>query len=166
MRKLPPVAICLLGLMAFARAARAGCILANLDVLLRSANITAVFRGAAVQIKTVPAGQVVTFRVTRVWKDYVKGDIHQDLVIYSWLRKDDGSGIFEPGFDVPFEAGKEYLVSAHRQSPLERERFGLPRSAVEDSLGVNDGASSCVTRPFESPEAQTILGGAPGRPPR
>jgi hypothetical protein len=155
------LAVCLITSTVCAQPASAGCLLLNITALLREPHYALVFRGTAVDIRRMPDGQIVTFRVTRVWK----GDAGPAVVIYSWLPRENRNS--ESGFDVPFEAGQEYLVSAHRHSRAEREAFGLPPSTGPDSFGISDGAHSCVTSRSDSTEAQTMLAGAPpGRPPR
>jgi hypothetical protein len=56
-------------------ATRAQCVIMPLDYYLSANDIAAIFRGTASDVKTVPAGQIVTFEVDRVWKGRVSSAI-------------------------------------------------------------------------------------------
>ena len=150
-------AMCALVIVLFGQSVRAICIVPTLDRLLSDDGVAVLFRGTVVDLRPVSlpppleAGDVATFQVARVWK----GQVHQGVTVY-FVR---GNGLE----GVPLELRKEYLVVAHLQSPVERRTFGLP-SASDESLLSSE--VSCGALPFESKYTQTILGGAPGEPPR
>src|SRR5262245_2955024 len=75
--------------------------------------ITAIFRGTVSEIKGAPDGQLVTFRVARVWK----GDVASETVVYNqmaWLMVDTEKRgphfLQQPDWARPFELGDDYLV--------------------------------------------------------
>jgi hypothetical protein len=148
-------ATCVLVFVVFGQSAGAICILQTLDRLLSDDRVAVLFRGTVVDLKPVSlpppleAGDIATFQVARVWK----GQVHENVTVY--FRRGGLEG-------VPLELRKEYLVIAHLQSQVERQAFGLP-SADDNTLGSSE---HCGALSFELRETPTILGGAPGEPPR
>jgi hypothetical protein len=104
------------------------------------------------QVQAVPAGQIVTFAVGRVYK----GQVDEHVVVYNFQHSVVQEGI------VTFELAKRYLVLAHRQTPEEREQFAMRLKGTETL-----GSQGCDAYPVEhSSYVQDILRGAPGYPPR
>jgi hypothetical protein len=135
----------------FARSAGAQCVILPLNDQENQWPHVA-FIATVQQVQAVPAGQIVTFAVGRVYK----GQVAEHVVVYNCQHSAVQEGI------VTFEVAKRYLVLAHRQTPEEREQFALPLKGRE-TLG-NQG---CDAYPVElNSYVQDILRGAPGYPPR
>jgi hypothetical protein len=110
------------------------------------------FVGTVQQVQVVPAGQIVTFAVDRVYK----GQVDAHVVVYNWQRSVVQEGV------VTFELANRYLVLAHRQSDEEREQFAMPIKGTETL-----GSQGCGAYPVEHGSyVQDILRGALGYPPR
>lgn len=110
------------------------------------------FVGKVQQVQTVPAGQIVTFAVSRVYK----GQVDEHVVVYNWQHPPVQEGI------VTFELAKRYLVLPHRQSAEEREQFAMPVEGAETL-----GSRGCDAYPVEhSSYVQDILRGTPSYSPR
>jgi hypothetical protein len=110
-----------------------------------------VFVGTVQQVQLVPAGQLVTFAVERVYK----GQVDEHVVVYNWQHPSVLERI------VTFEAAKRYLVLPHRQSAEERRQFDL---TVEGSKTLGSSGSDAYR--VESSYVQDILHRAPGYLPR
>lgn len=110
------------------------------------------FVGTVQQVQTVPAGQIVTFAISRVYK----GHVDEHVVVYNWQHPPVQEGI------VTFEQATRYLVLPHRQSAEEREQFAMPIEGAETL-----GSRGCDAYPVDhSPYVQDILRGALGYSPR
>jgi hypothetical protein len=139
-----------LAFTAFPRSVGAQCVILPLDdPAYQWADVA--FVGTVQQVQVVPAGQIVTFAVERVYK----GQVDEHVVVDSWQHPPVLEGI------VTFELAKRYLVLPHRQSAEERQQFDLP---VEGTKTL--GFSGCDVYRVESSYVQIILRGAPGYPPR
>lgn len=137
---------------AFPRPVAAVCVVMSLDDLLVRETIIAVFSGTVQQVESVPAGQIVTLAVDRVWKGQVDGR----SVVYN--RQ-------EPGADeqITFAPKTRYFVVAYRPIATERAAFGMPAEGG-DLLATN----FCAAHEFDNPGdrwVQQVLRGAPGHPP-
>jgi hypothetical protein len=136
---------------AFPRSAGAQCVIFPLDDPAYKW-VGVAFVGTVQQVQVVPAGQIVTFAVDRVYK----GQVDAHVVVYNWQRSVVQEGV------VTFELANRYLVLAHRQSPEERERFAMPIKGTETL-----GSQGCGAYPVEHGSyVQDILRGALGYPPR
>jgi hypothetical protein len=136
------------------------------------------FRGTVTASRPVSAGpternagldgSLVTFRVDRVWK----GPVYRETVIYQVMMFQ--MSLYAPGDDVPdrmapqpyrnavpFELGKEYLVTTTVRDPLDPrdlERFKF------DGF-VFGSSSQCYTWPTDLKSVDKALRGASGEPP-
>jgi hypothetical protein len=127
-------------------AAHAQCVIMPLDYYLPEDGVAAMFRGTVRDVRAVPAGQIVTFEVDRVWK----GRVSKTTVIHNLNVGAD--------HETTFALGERHLVMPHRQNAAGRARFG---NDAREALG----ASLCSSYPANSAVARDILGDAEGRVP-
>ena len=139
-------AVMVLLLLLIARPARGACDVLSLERLMKDNSIAWVFSGTVRDVARVPAGQIATIDVDRVWK----GPVPPRVVVYN--RQD-----FAERTD--FQLQKRYLVTAYVQSPPDRARF-----AVTDEKTTYE-ANGCTIQTFSSDYAKQILGDVPGRSP-
>jgi hypothetical protein len=134
----------------------------TLSKVLASTDYTAFFRGTASDIKNVIDGQLVTFRVVRVWK----GDVARETVVYNQMAWVMGNLPY-PQQDVSartFTLGVEYLVATH--SDMEKRlREGTTLEGFGAKLGIR-GGGFCHQKRFDGPGTSVVLGDAPGYPPK
>jgi hypothetical protein len=127
-------------------AAHAVCVIMPLDYWQSEDGAAAIFRGTVRGLRAVPAGQIVTFEVDRVWK----GRVSKTTVIHNLIVGAD--------HETKFVHGERYLVTPHRQNAETRARFGV----IEDGTL---GTSLCGVYPPDGADAEQILGNAEGWPP-
>ena len=125
--------------------AEAVCVIMPLDYYLKEASVTALFRGTVREVKRVPAGQIVTVDVDRVWK----GRVLRSTVVYHDLTSEEAD---------PMAIGKAYVIFTHRLTMTERKAFSL--DAKVDALG----AGGCAVNDPEG-YGKDIVGSARGYSP-
>ena len=123
-------------------AAQAVCVM-PLAFYLSEDGLAAIFRGTVRDVQAVPAGQIVTFDVDRVWK----GRVSKTTVIHNLNVGAD--------HETKFVRGERYLVTPHRQNAETRARFGI---SEDGALGT----SLCGVYPADSSDAEQILGDGKG----
>jgi hypothetical protein len=124
-------------------ASEAVCVIMPLDFYLSEDGFAAVFRGTVRDVQVVPAGQIVTFDVDRVWK----GRVLKTAVIHNFVVGAD--------HETQFVRGERYLVAPHRQNAETRALFG---TSEDGALGT----SLCGVYPADSADAEQILGNGKG----